>query len=103
MIQINTKSHYRKDVLDEIALINEKFPEPQCYLVALLLTSKFGGRILYNSDHCLTVIDFVMYDKSGIVPLDTIEPNLFLDLEEFGIDIKKSLIEALIYKHKDLC
>ncbi|MGB3491898.1 MAG: hypothetical protein WBA57_04170 [Elainellaceae cyanobacterium] len=93
--------HYRKDVLDEIEKINRLFPEPQCYLVALLLSSEFQGEIWYNSDHCITKISGVYYDKGGVVIEECRkkQPD-YLPLSKFGMDIKKGLVEALVKNYK---
>lgn len=93
--------HYQDEILQEIALINKAFPNPQCYLVALLLTSKFGGEVHYDSNHCISFIGMCFYDKNGIVlGSEVVSGTTFLPLEEFGMDIKKTLITALIEKHK---
>ena len=98
-------SKYRLDVLQAIGEINRIWwkPTAQCYLVALLLASRFNGEIWYNSSHCITLIGGVYYDRSGIVRQQDIEDMelKFLKLDEFGINIKNALIEALIYKHKN--
>lgn len=87
---------YRDDVLNTIGEINRLWEKPQCYLVALLLASKHKGEIYYNSNHCITLIGNIFYDKDGIA---TPSCN-YLNLNEFGMDIKKTLIDALVEKHQ---
>ena len=93
---------YRQDVLEAIAEITTVWrkPEPQCYLVALLLASQFGGTIYYDSNHCVTLIDECFYDKTGVYLGSDMVKTTFLPLDEFGIHIKKALIDGLINKHK---
>jgi hypothetical protein len=93
----------RYDVLAEILKINEVFPEPQCYLVALLLSSQFQGEVYYNNDHCVTKIDGNYYDKGGLANKRVVGGDApYLPLELFGIKHKRGLMRALITKHKDL-
>jgi len=90
----------RDKVLDSIAEINRLWDNPQCYLVALLLASKFGGTIYYDSNHCVTLIGECFYDKTGVYLGSDMVRTTFLTLDEFGMEIKKTLIDALIEKHK---
>lgn len=87
-----------ENVLIEIKEILKRYEDPQCYLMSLLLASKFKGEIFYNGDHCLTLIDGFYYDKSGIVNIEA--TTSFLPLDDYGLDIVKTLMDALIIKHK---
>lgn len=94
---------YRQDVLEAIAEINAVWrkPEVQCYLMALLLAAQFQGEIYYDHNHCITKIDGVFYDKSGVVFIEDMDTEfLHLEKAQFGIHIKKTLIDGLIDKHK---
>lgn len=55
-------------VLDFIQFLNANIKErPQCFMLALLLKSKFSeARLYYNSDHFITLIDGKYYDWDGI-------------------------------------
>jgi hypothetical protein len=86
-------------VLEKIKNIRKRYgKKPQCYLVATILSSNFGGVVWYNNDHCVTLIDEEFYDKRGVVPIEEFEQGGYLPIHEFGIDIEASLIDALIDK-----
>lgn len=86
-------------VLDKVREIRKRYGnKPQCYLVATLLSSNFGGVVWYNSSHCVTEIGEEFYDKSGIVPVEEFEQGGYLPIHEFGIDIESALLDALIEK-----
>lgn len=91
--------HYQTDILKAVAEINRTWEEPQCYLVALLLASQFGGQIYYDHNHCITLIGECFYDKTGIFLGSDLVRSNYIPLEEYGIDIKKTLMDALIQKH----
>ena len=80
--------------------IKEQFGDhPNCYLVAVLLATHFGGTIFYDSNHCVAQIGNGFYDRNGEVdPEEIIEKN-FLPLQEYGVKIESTLIQALIDKH----
>lgn len=70
---------------------------PQCYLFALLLSTKFGGTIYYDNNHCITKIGDKFYDRTGEYPIDKVTANNFLPLSEYyGISIEKGLMDSII-------
>lgn len=83
-----------------IKLINKYYGEPQCFLVALLLSHRFMGTIFYNNDHCVTMIGGKYYDKRGVVPIKEVKEGNYLPLQDFGLDIEITLMDALVDKHK---
>ncbi len=86
-------------VLDKVKEIKKRYGrKPQCYLVATILASNFGGVVWYNSNHCVTEIGEEFYDKRGIVPVEEFERDGYLPIHEFGIDIESALMGALIEK-----
>lgn len=91
-----------KHIQDRIDEIKEEFGDhPNCYLVAVLLTTFLGGTIWYDNDHCVAQIDNGFYDRNGEVAIKKIIKNNYLPLQEYGIHIEKTLIESLINRHKD--
>jgi hypothetical protein len=88
------------DILNKIERIKESYPDPQCYFVASILSVNFAGSILYNSNHCIfTNGNGVFFDKRGLVdPVEVIADG-YLYLSEFGWNIEKTLIEAMLEKH----
>lgn len=92
---------YDREVLNEIATINQLFPRPDHYLLALMLASKFQGQILYNSVHCITKINDIYYDINGIVTSEDRDKELiYLSLEYYGPETKKRLMINLMKSYK---
>lgn len=81
--------------------IKEEFGEhPQCYLVAVMLSTAFNGVIYYDNTHCVTLVGEAFYDKDGVFPIEKVEEGNFIPLIEYGIEHEKALMEGLINKHK---
>lgn len=81
--------------------INRDYPEPQCFLVALLLCAIHGGSIRYNMNHYITRIGDKYYDKSGEVVLSPEEEAKYLPLSHYYWETHRASVNALIEKHKD--
>ena len=83
--------------------IKEQFGDhPNCYLVAVLLATHFGGTIYYDHNHCVAQIDNGFYDRNGEVsPTELVEKN-YLPLSEYGIKIERVLVKALIDRHRSI-
>ena len=64
----------------------------QCYLMATLIQSQFGGEIYYNSDHCKVKLGAYYWDKNGSVGASI--PKGYLPMSNFGTDILIRLNEA---------
>ncbi|WZE63571.1 hypothetical protein PANI_CDS0051 [Maribacter phage Panino] len=92
----------KKQILDKIKEIKKMYGrKPQCYLVAIILSSNFKGEIWYNSGHCLVEIDGDFYDKRGMVKVEEFENGNYLPINQFGIHIESSLIEAMVESIKN--
>jgi len=84
-----------KKIKKYIKKINKRCPKPQCYLVALLLTSKFGGTIYYDNDHCVSLINHKFWDKKGEFPGHKVLMTNFLPLDDYGWGIKKKIRDSI--------
>tara|TARA_R110000803_G_scaffold26293_1_gene62349 strand:- start:210 stop:350 length:141 start_codon:yes stop_codon:yes gene_type:complete len=40
------------------------------------------------------------YDKRGVVPIKEVKEGNYLPLQDFGLDIEITLMDALVDKHK---
>lgn len=94
-----------REILCAILDIHNLYPQPQCYLVALLLASQFQGVIHHNSEHCVTQIDGHLYDKGGRI--NGPEGKFLKDgnyelLSHFGHRVKRRLVQAIFEKHGKL-
>lgn len=74
---------------------------PNCYLVAVLLATAFGGTIYYNSFHCVAQIGNGFYDRTGEVDPDELVDGNYLPMYEYGIQTEALLVKSLIDKHRD--
>jgi hypothetical protein len=91
---------YTEMVLKKIEEIKRIYGnEPQCYLVACILSTNFKGEVWYDNNHCITEIDGNLYDKKGIVSPKKLENGNYLPLSMYGIEHEKALFDALIEKH----
>lgn len=86
-------------ILNKISKVKESYPDPQCYFLALILAAEFGGTILYNNDHCVVEFEGRFFDKRGFVDPKEIKTQKYMLLEDFGWDIEKTLITAMLEKH----
>lgn len=86
-----------EDILARIDDINAVYPEPQCYFVALLLVSHFGGDIFYDHNHCVSLIKGKFWDKNGQVPFENTKN--YLQMGYYGKAQEWALIDAMIQKH----
>lgn len=90
------------EILNRIKEIKEQFGDsPNCYLVAILLSTRFGGEIWYDGSHCITQIDWNFYDKNGQISLKEVGNSNYIHINRYGIEIEKALVNSLIEKHKE--
>ena len=83
-------------VLKKIADIKNFYgEEPQCYMVAMILSTNFGGQVWYNNNHCVTLIEEEFYDKKGVVSIEDFEKGGYMPLHTYGIHVEQSLIDAM--------
>jgi len=90
-----------KEILDRIDQIHKAYPKPQCYLVAILLATRFAGEIWYDHNHCITLIEGNYYDKSGKVDNEDVIGKNYLPLDMYHFEQEEALMNALIKKHKE--
>lgn len=84
-----------KEVLDRVQEIKNQYGNaPQCYLVAILLATKFQGEIWYNHDHCITRVEDGFYDRHGNVGDRGLSLKNYIPLD--GIEAEHRLIVAMI-------
>jgi PAS domain-containing protein len=81
----------RSYILSVIVAIKTAMPfRIQCYRFATILTTIFPDAVIYyNGEHCITRIDQRFYDIDGYVGFARAKD--FIPLDEYGIDIKKTL------------
>ena len=84
------------EVLEKVRTIKEFYgAKPQCYFVAMILSSNFAGEVWYDHNHCITLIDGIFYDKKGIVDPAEVKAKGFKPLKTYGIHIEDTLIDAM--------
>jgi hypothetical protein len=87
----------KEQVADRTAEIKRLYGDhPQCYLFAVLMCTYFDAVIYYDHNHCVVQIGDWFFDRNGEYPVEEVIKKNFLPLQNYGMDIEKTLMDALI-------
>ena len=98
----NSKFDRMLEILDYIERMVKQFRGPQCYFMALMLSTEFDGEIWYDHNHCITKIGDRFYDKSGEFDRDLVKELGFLPLSDYGPEQKEALRDAMVEYDEEL-